>query len=471
MGGYTPFGLAPGAPPTGLYPLVPGTKLTASTLTAAPGLGVQGFWLDPRVIWDATGLVINGQTPVWIESRMAGGLGFNGNIYYNTTGYIKTDSSVTADGVQIYASAPTTSPTVGLFFKGLIFVGNNSNGTVHLGGGARDITFEDCGFNNLSAAAGSYGLINDTQLANQNSECNHFFNCWAAGGYGGYGLGLNNQSQKANDTDYYSFRTSGGTYGINAAQGGGHNFYGYYDRSNEGTAAVNNTGAHLHFWGGEDDIVSGAGLSHLVAGGMTVLHSRNTSQGAAATTISVTSGTFMATGDCTLRGTISVTGGTADLSDSRLSLGALTISGTAAVLLAASYPNGGPSAFTAWTGTATYNSPAVQTQTAVAGFALQNATPTLLTWTAPNDGAMHLVTVYGSVRVSVAQTGGAIGITATDPGGNALTPALDTGGHATGQFSFTARTLLVQAGSTVTVAQTSAMTAGTALAWAAIVAA
>ena len=36
----------------------------------------------------------------------------------------------------------------------------------------------------------------------------------------------------------------------------------------------------------------------------------------------------------------------------------------------------------------------------LAGFALQNATPNILTWTAPNDGNYHRVVVAASIGVT-----------------------------------------------------------------------
>lgn len=44
--------------------------------------------------------------------------------------------------------------------------------------------------------------------------------------------------------------------------------------------------------------------------------------------------------------------------------------------------------------------------TGAAGFALQNATPTILSWTAPDDGQLHTIIVPGLIDVSSAATGG-----------------------------------------------------------------
>lgn len=105
--------------------------------------------------------------------------------------------------------------------------------------------------------------------------------------------------------------------------------------------------------------------------------------------------------------------------------------------------------------------------TGQAGFALQNATPTVISWTAPSDGVPHAVLVAAIEHVTTLQTGGAISLTGTDPAGNAFTTQLDAGGHAAGAEVFPAnRFILIQAGSTVSVVQSSAQTAGAATLWA-----
>ena len=42
------------------------------------------------------------------------------------------------------------------------------------------------------------------------------------------------------------------------------------------------------------------------------------------------------------------------------------------------------------------------------GFALQNGTPTILSWTAPNDGALHDVLIMATEEITVALTGGIV---------------------------------------------------------------
>lgn len=108
--------------------------------------------------------------------------------------------------------------------------------------------------------------------------------------------------------------------------------------------------------------------------------------------------------------------------------------------------------------------------TGVAGYALTLAGGNILTWTAPNDGNPHYVTVFGNLHVTTTETGtsgGAIGGSLTDPGGNAFSASLDGGVHGVGNFSFNSKALVVGPGTTFTLTQT-AMTAGAATLYAAI---
>jgi hypothetical protein len=110
---------------------------------------------------------------------------------------------------------------------------------------------------------------------------------------------------------------------------------------------------------------------------------------------------------------------------------------------------------------------ALQAATPLAGFALQNATPNILTWTAPADGQQHRVLVLGEVRVTSAQTGGAIGLTFTYPDGSASPSAsVNAGGSGTGYHGLANSVFLVAPGTTVTLAQTSAQSAGAAILYA-----
>jgi hypothetical protein len=103
---------------------------------------------------------------------------------------------------------------------------------------------------------------------------------------------------------------------------------------------------------------------------------------------------------------------------------------------------------------------ALLASTDIEGFPLQNATPNILTWTAPNDGQMHRVTVSGILGVSSATTGGAITLEGTSPAG-AFASSIQGGTQGAGVHALTSPGFLaVSSGTTVTLQQTSAVTAG-----------
>ena len=104
--------------------------------------------------------------------------------------------------------------------------------------------------------------------------------------------------------------------------------------------------------------------------------------------------------------------------------------------------------------------------TGPAGFALQNGTPTILTWTAPNDGNLHRVTILINQIVTSAETGGATGLSGlVSPNGASHSPGLNPGGAGAGLTQLTS-SFFVEAGQTVTFAQTTALTVGAAVLWA-----
>lgn len=103
-----------------------------------------------------------------------------------------------------------------------------------------------------------------------------------------------------------------------------------------------------------------------------------------------------------------------------------------------------------------------------AGFALQNATPTVLSWTAPNDGKDHLLIVVAALHVTSAETGGQVSVNTTLPDGSGLNSgAFFAAGLGTGTNANSAMRI-VQAGSTSTLTQSSALTAGASLLFAQI---
>jgi hypothetical protein len=104
--------------------------------------------------------------------------------------------------------------------------------------------------------------------------------------------------------------------------------------------------------------------------------------------------------------------------------------------------------------------------TGIAGFALQNATPVIATWTAPNDGNMHRVMALGELIVGSAETGGQISLTITDPGNTVRQRTVWNSGLGAGFQPIAITNYTIAPGSTVTLAQTAALTAGAAQLWA-----
>ena len=100
--------------------------------------------------------------------------------------------------------------------------------------------------------------------------------------------------------------------------------------------------------------------------------------------------------------------------------------------------------------------------TDITGFPLVNGTPTILSWTAPNDSQMHRVLMIASQSVSSPETGGLVQFHTTDVAGNVVNNQVFPGGSAAGGN----RQILgatVAPGSTTTVFQASALTAGAAV--------
>ena len=107
-----------------------------------------------------------------------------------------------------------------------------------------------------------------------------------------------------------------------------------------------------------------------------------------------------------------------------------------------------------------------QSATAVGGYTFVNGTGTIISWTAPNDGLLHRAFFYGYTHASATMTGGQINYAFTDPGGNAFTGIeLIPAGITTGNFQENLVFLPVEANTTVTISQGTAMTGGAAKGW------
>jgi hypothetical protein len=103
--------------------------------------------------------------------------------------------------------------------------------------------------------------------------------------------------------------------------------------------------------------------------------------------------------------------------------------------------------------------------TGVNGFALQNGTPTIVSWTTPNNLSLHSVIIVANINVTSAQTGGQVTATYTMPDGTAASSVFFAGGFGVSQHTAIGG-LSVKSGTAVTLAQSSAQTAGAATVWA-----
>jgi len=100
--------------------------------------------------------------------------------------------------------------------------------------------------------------------------------------------------------------------------------------------------------------------------------------------------------------------------------------------------------------------------TGSAGVALINGTQTLLTWTAPADGNLHVVTWSLLNHVTSAETGGVV---VTSIGG-LYTSGNGPGGNAAAGYAEYGGTVTVPSGDTFSINQSTALTAGAATAYA-----
>jgi hypothetical protein len=110
--------------------------------------------------------------------------------------------------------------------------------------------------------------------------------------------------------------------------------------------------------------------------------------------------------------------------------------------------------------------------TGLSGFALVNGTPTIISWTAPNDGQLHRVEVFASVLVTSTETGGILRVTWMGPGAStAQATQLLGASNAASTASYApnaSMTFTIQPNTTVSVVQGSALTVGSATAYAEI---
>jgi hypothetical protein len=101
--------------------------------------------------------------------------------------------------------------------------------------------------------------------------------------------------------------------------------------------------------------------------------------------------------------------------------------------------------------------------TGATGYTLINGTGTILTWTAPGDGALHTVYIAASLRVTVLEVGGQISVVPTDTvAGVGYSPVIFNPAKGIGWFIMTdgAVFAVLVPGDTIAIAQTSALTSG-----------
>jgi hypothetical protein len=109
--------------------------------------------------------------------------------------------------------------------------------------------------------------------------------------------------------------------------------------------------------------------------------------------------------------------------------------------------------------------------TGLTGYALVNGTGNAISWTAPNDGAMHRVFAVVYLVVTSGETGGAIQLTFTDPSNSSRAFGILNGGSGTGQYGWGNNggawwSVPVYPNTTVAVKQSTALTGGAATLWA-----
>jgi hypothetical protein len=105
--------------------------------------------------------------------------------------------------------------------------------------------------------------------------------------------------------------------------------------------------------------------------------------------------------------------------------------------------------------------------TPVAGYTLVDSTGTIISWTAPNDGLLHRVMLFLVMHVTSTETGGNIQFSADFPDGQNSTVSPIVAGKGAGvQYPAFPYFFLVQAGTTVVLSQSTALTAGASVLWA-----
>lgn len=111
--------------------------------------------------------------------------------------------------------------------------------------------------------------------------------------------------------------------------------------------------------------------------------------------------------------------------------------------------------------------------TGMNGYTLVNNTGSIISWVAPNDGQLHRVAIFGVIHVSSTETGGLVQLQYYGPwtgstlhAGTVFNAGLGT--DTSGQVMTNEYTIIIAPNTTVTLAQTSALSIGAAICWAEI---
>jgi hypothetical protein len=106
--------------------------------------------------------------------------------------------------------------------------------------------------------------------------------------------------------------------------------------------------------------------------------------------------------------------------------------------------------------------------TGATGYTLVNGTGTIVSWTAPNDGNMHRVLIGGNLVVTSNETGGNISFSMTLPNGTSESGVIIPGAAAAGFYKVSSvgnGVFFIEANTTFSITQSSALSGGAAVGW------
>jgi hypothetical protein len=110
-----------------------------------------------------------------------------------------------------------------------------------------------------------------------------------------------------------------------------------------------------------------------------------------------------------------------------------------------------------------------QASTGTTGYTLVNGTGTIISWTAPSDAGLHRFAIFAAMHVTSTETGGQITVSYTLPDATSTAHTLFAAGAGSGdQLPALPFLATVEAGTTVSVKQATALTGGAATMWAEI---